>query len=58
MYVAMTRRTCGSGVADTSTRFFLRAEATIMNIDSAAAVAPSYIEALADSMPVSSEIMD
>ena len=43
-------------VADTSTWFLFLAWATAMKMASTAAVAPSYMEALVQSMPVSSQM--
>ena len=57
-YVPTTAATAGLIVADMSTRRFLRAEATAMIMASAVAVAPSYIDALLTSSPVSSAIID
>ena len=53
----MTARVRGFMVADVSMRPPLRMEAFIISIASAAAVVPSYIEALETSMPVNDDIM-
>ena len=56
-YVAITPLTCGKRVFDTRTVFFFLAWATIMRMASAAAVGPSYMEALLTSIPVRVQIM-
>ncbi len=56
-YVSTTRMTASVSVPESTTRLRFFAEATIMNIASAVAVAPSYMEALVASIPVSSLIM-
>ena len=58
IYVLTTSATRGLSVSLTRTQLRLRADATIMNATSAVAVAPSYIEALVASRPVSSLIID
>ena len=53
----ITRNTCCGIVADTNTLLRFLAAAVHIIIASAAAVAPSYIDALQHAMPVSSDIM-
>ena len=56
-YVSMVARTLGSRPEETTTELRFLTDATHMRIASAAAVGPSYIEALEQSMPVRRQII-